>query len=158
MDTNPGVLPVSDIDALASSQGPMIILWAIRQHGPLSFNHLFELIYVGDRRSPDVHRTNESRSINVSTVTRVMVGALHRLLDAGLIKINAGNLDDLVRHDQQTASAALAARNGLIFEVTPNLAMMQELFGFSLTRLAVSRGEELSIEPSFGKPLDGNWA
>src|SRR5258708_5943564 len=159
MQTNPGVLPVTDTDVLASSQGPMIILWTIRQHGPLNFNRLFELIYVGEHHAASaVHLTNESHSINVASLTRVIVGALRRLVEAGLIKVNAGNLDGLDKHATFKFGEALAARSSLIVEATPNLAVMQELFGFSLTRMAISRGNEVMIEPSFGKPRDGNWA
>src|SRR5215213_4304250 len=46
------IIPVSDKHEIASPQGTMIVLWTIREHGPVSFARLYHLVYGYEGYSP----------------------------------------------------------------------------------------------------------
>ena len=153
-------LPISDPNSLGTSRGLVTVLWAIREHGPLTFEKLFEMLFSSAANvsptSSDV-RNLRTTAVNIAENSRLLAEALERLQDAGVIKIEGGELASLKHITSATLGAAIKARNSIMLSTSETLANIQSLFDISLTALANGEGNSLNITPSFGTPLDGDW-
>jgi hypothetical protein len=153
-------LPLKDAGALGTARGMVIVLWAIREHGPLTFEKLFEMLFSSAGNfaptSSDV-RNLRTTAVSIADSTRMLAEALERLTEAGVIQVEGGDLSAVKQISNATLGAAIKARNTIMLSTSPTLAPIQALFDISLTTLAKGEGNNMNITPSFGKPLDGDW-
>jgi hypothetical protein len=153
-------LPLRDAKDLGTSRGMVTVLWTVREHGPLTFEKLFEMLFSSaaniNPTSSDV-RNLRTTAVSIADNTRLLAEALERLTEAGVVQIEGGDLS-LVKHiTSATMGAAIKARNSITISSSATLAAIQGVFDLSLTALANGEGNNLNIAPSFGKPLDGEW-
>jgi hypothetical protein len=153
MKATNNIIPIKSTEILASTQGPLILLWTIRKYGPMPINKLFSLIFAGDGDNwSKVARSTASRSVSISNMARLVVNALNQLVDAGLVSLS-GNLDALKEATGGASSMALITRDDINIEVSPRLLPIQHIFDISITDYAQGQGSKMRIEPSFGKPI-----
>ncbi len=105
-------LPINDPNILGTSRGLVTVLWAIREHGPLTFEKLFEMLFSSAANvsptSSDV-RNLRTTAVNIAENSRLLAEALERLQDAGVIKIEGGELASLKHITSATLGAAIKA-------------------------------------------------
>lgn len=152
-------LPLKDANMLGTTRGMIIALWAIREHGPLTFEKLFETLFSTTNFSATTSdvRNLRTTAVNIADNSRLLAEALERLNQAGLVNIEGGELAAVKHITSATLGTAIKARNAITVSVSDNLAAIQSLFDLSLTTLAKGEGNNLNIQPSFGNPLDGDW-
>lgn len=129
------IIPVPDHHIVGRPQGTLIVLWTIREHGPLSFAKLYNLVYGYDGYGPS----------QMNFISR----ALSELVAAGLIEFEGiqhpMEFRSIGRQVSEVASEA-------IFRTTTAVDGVQHLFKISITDYARGRLDQLAVDPLFGSP------
>ncbi len=150
------IIPVKNLKLMETSQGIAIILWTIRERGPINFSALHRLISHGDHL--EGLDADETTNINLFNAARHMLEGVRTLADAGLIDVHN---DDWTPEQRKTIPGnvlqLLDANNKTTFEIASSFATLQNLFNISLTDFAMGKGDDIHIEPSFGDPKPGDW-
>jgi hypothetical protein len=151
------IIPVKDLEVLASPQGAMIVLWTIRSKGPVNFGKLFEFIVAGEYNSASTSAQGTA-VFSLASAARSIAEDIKLLYDSGLIEIidSKGNplgkevLDGNFRD-------LLSAKEDVSLRVSSRLEFLQELLKISISDYASGTQANIKIEPSFGKPRPGDW-
>lgn len=142
----------------ATRKGLMIVLWAVRQYGPLSFWDLYKVIFGVDfyesERQTAVQR---DRLIAGSGDDQIKAARMMSRFGAnGHFKIMLeGIISTLERSDLLEVSYAgnQKSQETMMIKVSPILSAIQNIFRISLTQFVTAQGEFLSAYPIFGEPL-----
>src|SRR5947209_408102 len=138
------IIPLRDWRILQTKRGPLVVLWAIRDKGPLTFTRLFQLTCMGDQ---DATLTG-----NVSEQANSLIHALQILVEGKMIQLS-GDLDEVkTKAEKGSIIALMGAGNKVTIQIELSVGLLQQLFGLSLTEYAAGKGDNLSIEPIFGHP------
>jgi hypothetical protein len=129
------LIPVPNHHLVGTRQGVMIVLWTIREHGPLSFARLYELVYGTERLGP--------------SQLNFISEALGHLAHAGLIAFDGiADPSQLRAMGRQVPSLP----SDISFQVTPAVDAVQNLFGISVTAYARAGFDQIAVDPVFGQP------
>jgi hypothetical protein len=121
------IIPVQDKHMVGSPIGHWIVLWAIREKGPLSFRKLYELVY-----------GSQEFGLSELNFLKRTISDLHSL---GFIQAS------------ENSQTSLAFSNPEVtIEKTDLVDLVQYSFGISITDYAAGKGEQISIDPIFGRP------
>jgi hypothetical protein len=143
------ISPLRDWHILQTARGPLVVLWAIREKGPLTLTRLFQLTCMGDQ---DAALTG-----NFAGQAKALVDALRILINSKMIQVT-GDLDEVESKGEQGSIIGLmSAGNKVTLQIALSVGLLQQLFGLSLTDYAAGKGDHMSIEPIFGHPTPGNW-
>jgi hypothetical protein len=150
----------------ATRKGLMIVLWAVRQYGPLSFWDLYKIIFGHDFYESEQRTTTERDRVLAGGGEDQIKSArmMSRYGANGHFKIMLeGILTTLQRSDLLDVSYAgeVKSPETMIVKVTPILAAVQNIFRISLTEFVTAHGEFLAAYPIFGEPLppsQDKWA
>src|ERR1044071_7948042 len=124
-------LPLINAGFLGTAQGMVTVLWAIREHGPLTFEKLFEILFSSAANfSPTTSdvRNLRTTAVSIADNTRMLAEALERLTEAGVIVVEGGDLMAVKQISNATLGAAIKARNTITLSASPTLAPIQALF------------------------------
>jgi hypothetical protein len=136
-----GILPVPNHHLIGSRQGSLIVLWTIRERGPLSFAKLYELVYGYQEYGP--------------SQLNFISHALSELDAAGLIEFEGikhpVELRPLGRSRAEVRPVAEIAGQ-VVFRTTRAVDAVQTLFNISITDYARGRVDQLAVDPLFGAP------
>src|SRR4051812_9304244 len=86
-------IPLSDVEILSASTGALIVLWAIREKGQISFSALFDMLCVNADASAT--ESKGTALTGFARATRLLTAALTNLQQTGLIESTGGDLGDL---------------------------------------------------------------
>ncbi len=156
-------LEASKRNIFATRKGLLIVLWAVRQYGPLSFWDLYKIIFGHDfyeeqKRQGGTGRLNsgEDQVKAARMVSRfgangqfkiMLEGTITTLQRSELLNVEYGENDRSVET--------------MMISVMPILAALQTIFRISLTEFVTAAGEFVASYPIFGEPLppaDDKWA
>jgi hypothetical protein len=129
------IIPVPDKHILGSPQGTMIVLWTIREHGPLSFAKLYQLVYGYKEYGP--------------SQLNFISHALSELAVSALIEFDGVKDPSEFRpFGRQIAKLP----DGATIRVAPAVDSIQHLFKISITDYALGLAQRLTVDPVFGFP------
>jgi len=135
------IIPVRDKHMVSDQIGSWVVLWTIREKGPLTFSKLYEFVYGYPEYYPS----------QISFLT----GALSRLGSMGLIRtskeIDFHYLGGLVPAE---------IHKDVVIKLTPLVDQLQAKLGISITSYAEGKGERIGINPVLGEPNSwkkGSW-
>lgn len=164
MDMTRQIVPLeaSKRNIFATRKGLLIVLWAVRQYGPLSFWDLYRVIFGHD--FAEEQRTNLGRERGGSEDQIKAARMVSRFGANGHFKIMLeGIITTLERSELVSVTYAENDRSveTMTIKVTPILAALQNIFRISLTEFVTAQGEFVASYPIFGEPLppeDDKWA
>lgn len=129
------IIPVPNHHIVGGPQGTMIVLWTVREHGPLSFAELYKLVYGYGEYGPS--------QLNFISY------ALSQLAGSGLIEFDGvQDASEFRPLGRRIAALPDTAR----LRVTQAVDSIQHLFKISISDYARGRAEQLTIDPIFGFP------
>ncbi len=140
------IIPVSDWRQISTRHGPSIVLWTIREHGPVSFARLFELVFgAGEERA----------SISgVGAMSSSLADALRDLNDGGLVELEGATLDEVRLTTRETKMLGLIQTGSkLQARISARLDVLQQIFNLSLSDYAQGKGDDITVDPIFGPPI-----
>lgn len=155
-------LEASKRSVFATRKGLLVILWAVRQYGPISFWDLYRVIFGHDfyeeqQRAVGAGRMGGQDQIKAARMAShfganshyklMMEGGITTLQRSGLLNVEYAEGDRTVET--------------MMISVTPILATLQNIFRISLTEFVSAPGEFVASYPIFGEPLppgDDKWA
>jgi hypothetical protein len=147
-------LPIQDLQVLATPRGLVIILWAIREYGPVSLTDLLiKVTGVTDGPTAGTSRLNLRQAVkhiaaDLADLARIGLISLHNAQDHAPIYYEALNI---------SPQELMLKQGSIVAEVTDELDFLQSTFNISLTELLQDDAMQMRFEPSFGKPEDGDW-
>jgi hypothetical protein len=152
------LVPLRDLRLLSSPQGVLIILWVIREKGPLSFASLFDLVCIGEPGEFPTGDIEGTGMVSLSGASRRIAEACKTLIEGRLVELVDGSLNQL---DNEVLDGSfhnlLLAKDAITLRVTPTLGFVQDMFEISLYQQAAQSERSIKIVPSFGLPMPGNW-
>jgi hypothetical protein len=152
------LVPLRDLRLLSSPQGVLIILWVIREKGPLSFARLFDLVCIGEPGEFPTGDIEGTGMVSLSSASRRIAEACKTLIEGGLVELVDGSLNQLENEVLDgDFRELLLAKDAITLRVTPTLGFVQDMFEISLYEQAAQSERSIKIVPSFGLPTPGNW-
>lgn len=155
-------LEASKRNIFATRKGLLIVLWAVRQYGPISFWDLYKVIFGHDfyeeqRRGSGIERIGGEDQIKAARmVSRFGANGHFKIMLEGIIStLQRSELLDVTYADGDRTVETM------MISVTPILAALQNIFRISLTEFVTAQGEFVASYPIFGEPLppeDDKWA
>ncbi len=156
-------LEASRRNILATRKGLLVVLWAVRQYGPIGFWDLYKVIFGHDFY--EEQRGNAGRDRFGGGDDQIKAARMVSRYGAnGHFKILLeGNISNLERSELLEVTYGENDRSveTMTMNVTPILASMQNIFRISLTEFVMAPGEFVPSYPIFGEPLlpgDEKWA
>jgi hypothetical protein len=146
--------PLDDLQVLATPRGLAMMLWAIREYGPLTCTDLLTKV-IG---STDMD-VNGTMKISLRQAAKNIGADLMELATHGFISLRTADdkYEPLAPSVLNAPPNELLARFGNIaVEVTEALEFVQTTFDLSLTDF-MDDGIQMRFEPSFGNPVAGQW-
>jgi len=129
------IIPVPNPQIVMRPQGTMIVLWTIREHGPLSFAELYRLVYGYEEYGP--------------SQLNFISHALSELTGSALIKFDGIENPSEFR---PIGRKVIDLPDSATVRITSAVDRIQYLFKISITDYARGRTEQLTVVPIFGSP------
>jgi hypothetical protein len=151
------IIPVKDLEILSTPQGAMIVLWTIRNNGPVGFGKVFEYIVSGEYNTASTSAQGTA-VFSLASAARAIAEDIKLLYDSGLVEISDAQGNPLGKEILDgNFRDLLSAKDNVTLSVSSRLEFLQELLKISITDYASGKQANIKIEPSFGRPRPGDW-